>query len=156
MSNDQADHRAQITALIHRYPECIDAGDFEGVAQLFEHAVVRSGDHAFTGYDTLLDLWRGMVRLYDGGRPLTKHVVSNVVVDIHSDGTSAHARSYVTVLQAVPPDFPLQVIVSARHHDSFEQVDGVWRFTERIDITDLVGDLSRHTTSSYAAEAPAS
>ena len=150
-----SEHESQITALIYRYAECIDCGDFEGIADLFEHATVRSGEHSFSGRDTLRDLWRGMVRIYEDGTPLTKHVITNVVVDVDRHKTTATARSYVTVLQAKPPDLPLQVIVSARHHDTFERVDGVWRFAERIDITDLVGDMSWHTTSPYSAEAPA-
>ncbi len=152
---DICEHREQITALIYRYAECIDAGDFDGIASLFEHATVRSGEHAFSGHEVLRDLWSGMVRIYDNGTPLTKHVISNVIVTVDPGGDSATARSYVTVLQAKPPELPLQVIVSARHHDTFERVDGVWRFSERIDITDLVGDMSWHTTSPYAADAPA-
>jgi 3-phenylpropionate/cinnamic acid dioxygenase small subunit len=151
---DTSEHQAEITALIYRYAECIDGGDFDGIAQLFEHATVRSGEYAFSGVETLRNLWSGMVRIYENGTPLTKHVISNVVVDVDALGTTATARSYVTVLQAKPPEFPLQVIVSARHHDTFEQVDGVWRFSERIDITDLVGDMTWHTTSPYSSDAP--
>lgn len=151
---DRSDHDSQITALIFRYAECIDSGDFEGIARLFEHATVRSGPHSFSGYETLLALWSGMVRTYESGSPLTKHMISNVIVDVEPKGTVATARSYVTVLQARPPDFPLQVIVSARHYDTFERVDGTWRFSERIDITDLVGDLSWHTTTPYSADVP--
>ncbi len=153
---DNCAHRDEIAALIHRYAECIDGGDFDGIATLFEHATVRSGEHAFSGYDVLRDLWSGMVRIYDNGTPLTKHVISNVTIEVDPGEDRATARSYVTVLQAKPPEFPLQIIVSARHHDTFGRIDGVWRFTERIDITDLVGDMSWHTTSPYAAEAPAS
>jgi hypothetical protein len=126
------------------------------VAHLFEHATIRSGEYSFSGYDTLLGLWKDTVRTYDQGRPLTKHVITNVVVDVAPDGTTATAKSYVTVLQAKPPELPLQVIVSARHHDTFERVDGSWRFSERIDITDLVGDMTWHTTAPYSAAAPTS
>jgi 3-phenylpropionate/cinnamic acid dioxygenase small subunit len=145
---------SEITSLIYRYAECIDAGDFDAIATLFEHATVRSGEYSFAGFDTLRNLWSGMVRIYEDGTPLTKHVISNVIVDVEAQGTRATARSYVTVFQAKPPEFPLQVIVSARHHDTFECVDGVWRFAERIDITDLVGDMTWHTTTPYSADAP--
>jgi 3-phenylpropionate/cinnamic acid dioxygenase small subunit len=151
---ERSEHQAEITALIFRYAECIDAGDFDGIARLFEHATVRSGEYAFSGAETLRDLWSDMVRIYDNGTPLTKHVITNVIVDVEAAGATATARSYVTVLQAKPPEFPLQVIVSARHHDTFERVGGAWRFSERIDITDLVGDMTWHTTSPYAADAP--
>jgi hypothetical protein len=38
----------------------------------------------------------------------------------------------------------LQPIISGRYHDRFERVDGVWRFTHRHIISELVGDLSQH------------
>ncbi len=149
-----SEHHIEISTLIYRYAECIDTGDFDGIATLFEHATVRSGIHSFAGPETLRELWSGMVRIYEDGTPLTKHVISNVIIDVNSQGTGATARSYVTVFQAKPPEFPLQAIVSARHHDTFECVDGAWRFSERIDITDLVGDMSWHTTTPYAAQVP--
>ncbi len=81
------------------------------------------------------------VVMYDG-IPSTKHVISNVTVDL--DGTStAAARSYFTVLQA-RPDLPLQPIIAGRYHDRFERADGTWRFTDRQIIPDLLGDLSHH------------
>jgi hypothetical protein len=140
----------EITALIHRYPELVDGGDFDGVSELFGHATMRSGDAAFPGSE-VGDILRRLVHTYEDGRPSTKHVVTNVVVDVAGD--AATARSYVTVWQA-RPDFPLQAIASVRHHDQFERVDGRWRFRERRDITDLVGDMSHHLKEAYHADAP--
>ena len=42
------------------------------------------------------------------------------------------------------PDLPLQVIIAGRYHDAFAEVDGAWRFTDRLIFSDLVGDLSHH------------
>jgi hypothetical protein len=39
---------------------------------------------------------------------------------------------------------PLQPIVAGRYRDRFECVDGVWRFTSRHIIIDLMGDISHH------------
>lgn len=142
----------EITALVCRYADLIDAGDFEAIADLFAHATLRSGAHAFSGRDELLSLWKSLVRTYEGGSTSTKHLVSNVVVHVEAGGASAAASSAVTVLQA-RPDFPLQVIATSRHHDRFEKVDGRWRFAERQDSTDLVGDMSRHTTTPYDSKA---
>lgn len=141
-----------VTALICRYPDLIDAGDFEAVADLFAHATMRSGDYVFSGRDQLLALWRDLVLTYEDGRTSTKHLVSNVVVEVDADRRTAAARSSVTVLQA-RPEFPLQVIATSRHHDRFEKVDGEWRFAERVDHTDLLGDLSRHTRVPYDSRA---
>jgi 3-phenylpropionate/cinnamic acid dioxygenase small subunit len=133
-----------ITALIHDYAERLDAGDLDGVAALFEHASwgspgrgepLRGAAQVRRGYDGVI--------LHEDGTPSTKHVISNVTVDVEDDGDTAAARSYFTVLQA-RPELPLQPIIAGRYHDRFERVDGAWRFTERLIITDLIGDLSRH------------
>ena len=131
-----------ISALIMTYAERIDAGDLDGVAALFAHATWR--------VPTIAEPLRGsaavrrvyaMVILYDGS-PCTRHVVTNLVVEPR-DPDRAVARSYFTVFQALP-DFPLQPIIAGRYHDAFERVAGVWRFADRLILSDLIGDLSRH------------
>jgi hypothetical protein len=69
-------------------------------------------------------------------------VITNLVVE-HEDGaTHATARSYFTVMQA--HEGVLQPIIAGRYQDQFENVDGEWRFAERIIHPDLQGDLSHH------------
>jgi hypothetical protein len=140
---------SQVAALVYRYPDLIDAGDFEGIGELFAHAVLRSGDSAIRGGDELVAMLKRLVRTYEGGRTSTKHVVTNLVVEVAPDRRTATAKSYVTVLQARPPEFPLQTIASNRHFDRFERAEGGWRFVERVDVQDLAGDMSRHITGSY-------
>jgi hypothetical protein len=118
-----------IRALINEYAERIDTGDLDGLAALFADATWGSPG-------------RGTPILYDG-IPSTKHVISNVTIEIADDGATATARSYFTVLQALP-DLPLQPIIAGRYHDRFERVTGRWRFADRQIIPDLIGDLSRH------------
>jgi hypothetical protein len=144
-----ATDESQVAALVHRYPELIDSGDFDGIGRLFAHAVLRSGDSEVSGGDELVPMLKRLVRTYEDGRTSTKHLVTNLVVDVAPDRRTATARSYVTVLQARPPQLPLQIIASNRHFDRFERVDGEWRFAERVDIQDLAGDLSHHITGPY-------
>jgi 3-phenylpropionate/cinnamic acid dioxygenase small subunit len=133
-----------ITALIYLYAERLDAGDFEGVARLFAGATFRSDRRAETrrGRDEVLTLFRNTVALYDG-RPCTKHVTTNLIIDVDQQGATASARSYYTVLQA-RPELALQVVIAGRYHDRFEKVESVWRFTDRFVFVDLVGDLRFH------------
>ena len=42
------------------------------------------------------------------------------------------------------PALPLQCVITGRYHDTFEKVDGHWRFCDRLIIGDLVGDLTQH------------
>ena len=84
-----------------------------------------------------------VVTLYDG-KPHTKHVMSNVQIDVDESGSTATAQSYITVFQALPPDFPLQPIFLGHYHDVFEKVGGEWRFKSRNISPDLIGDLRYH------------
>ena len=83
------------------------------------------------------------VTLYDG-KPLTKHMMTNVQINVGPADNHATAQCYITVFQAVPPDFPLQPIFSGHYRDTYEEVAGTWRFTKRDISPDLIGDLSRH------------
>jgi 3-phenylpropionate/cinnamic acid dioxygenase small subunit len=136
--------RDAIAALIYTYAERLDAGDFEGVADLFRQATFRSAGQPAVrrGRDEVLAVYRDTVALYDGS-PCTRHVTTNLVIEVDVVGAAATARSYFTVLQA-RPELPLQVIVAGRYHDRFTQTNGEWHFTDRLIIIDLVGDLRFH------------
>jgi hypothetical protein len=140
----------EITHLVHRYPELIDAGDFAGVAELFRHAANMNHDEAGAPRD-LEQLLAGLVITYEGGRTSTHHVVTNVNVVVAPDRATAAATSYITVFQA-RPDFPLQVIASNRHEDTFERVDGGWRFSGRADHPGILGDMSHHVRMGYGTD----
>jgi 3-phenylpropionate/cinnamic acid dioxygenase small subunit len=134
----------QIEALVYRYAELLDAGDLDGVAALFEHATWGSGTRTgrMQGTEQVRRMYDGVI-LYEDRTPRTKHVITNLVIE-HEDGaTQASARSYFTVLQLVEGS-GLQPVIAGRYHDRFEQVDGKWRFAERIIHPDLHGDLSKH------------
>jgi 3-phenylpropionate/cinnamic acid dioxygenase small subunit len=138
--------RDAITTLLYRYAELMDGGDFDGVTELFRHARIRvgPGDDDFVDADTMHAMWEQSVIRYADGTPRTKHVTTNVIVEIDPAGRTAAARSYYTVFQQVD-DQPLQPVIAGRYHDRFEQAGGVWRFSERdYTLVDLVGDLSRH------------
>ncbi len=136
--------RDAITALLFSYAERLDAGDLEGVAQLFAHATLRTDgfEGERRGRAEVLELYRGMVALYDG-KPCTKHVTTNVVIEVDEPNGTATAHSYFSVLQA-RPELPLQVIIAGRYHDRFARIAGAWCFTDRLMFVDLLGDLRFH------------
>jgi 3-phenylpropionate/cinnamic acid dioxygenase small subunit len=129
-----------IAALIYTYAERVDAGDLDGMAALFAHATYRSQVAEYASAVELAAVMKRRIRLYDG-IPRTKHVTTNLMIDVAGD--AATARSYFTVLQATPA-LPLQVIVAGRYHDRFARADGAWRFADRLVLIDLAGDLSHH------------
>ncbi|MHB8499069.1 MAG: nuclear transport factor 2 family protein [Acidimicrobiales bacterium] len=139
------DAAVTIGNLVARYAELIDAGDFDGVADLLGEASVGSVGEGplLSGRDAIHSLFAATTRRYPDGTPGTKHVTSNLIVEVSDGEQTARARSYFTVLQAVP-GLPLQPIVAGRYRDRFTLVAGRWRFTERRFSIDLVGDLSHH------------
>ena len=143
-----ADAAREIENLLYTYAERIDAGDLEGVADLFAHGRISPSpdakpEQAVVGRDRVLALYQGSTRIYDDGSPHTKHVTTNAIIEIEESADSALARSYFTVFQQVD-DFPLQPIIAGRYHDTFHRIDGRWWFDTRVMIVDLKGDLSRH------------
>jgi hypothetical protein len=135
-----------IATLLYTYAERIDAGDFGGVADVFGHATLTFegfGD-AVSGQNEIRSLYERTTRRYEDGTPRTKHVMTNVMVDVGDDGSSATSRSYFTVLQAVPGALALQPVIAGRYHNAYACVDGMWRFVSVHIIIDLMGELGHH------------
>jgi hypothetical protein len=143
------DDRGLIENLITRYTQLLDGGDWDAFGDLFAHGdwVLPSTDF---GNDLVLrgravTTWmHETIHRYEDGTPKTNHVTTNLHVEIAAAGRTAETSSYLTVLQAVPPDFPLQPIFCGRYHDRFVKTDGIWRFARRRIVAVSLGDLSRH------------
>jgi hypothetical protein len=143
-----ADDATLIGNLIARYAELIDAGDFDGVADLLADAGIGDGGSTplLRGRDAMAAMFTATTRRYPDGTPRTKHVTTNLILEVDEDADKASARSYWTVLQAVE-GLPLQPILAGRYHDRFVRAGGTWRFAERRYFIDLVGDVSQHMLS---------
>lgn len=141
------DSARRIENLLYSYAERIDAGDFEGVAALFEHATLHAapgGPPIATGRAGALDLYTSSTRRYpDDGTPKTRHLTSNAIIEVDETAGTATCRSSYCVVQATA-DLPLQPIIVGRYHDSFALIEGEWAFVSRVIFVDLTGDLSRH------------
>jgi 3-phenylpropionate/cinnamic acid dioxygenase small subunit len=135
-----------ITRLIYTYAERIDAGDFAGLGELFAHATLTFegyGD-AVSGAGAIQALYTRSTRRYEDGTPRTKHVMTNVIVDVADDGEHAASRSYFTVFQAVPGALTLQPVIAGRYRHTYELVQGHWRVTAMHVMIDLMGELGAH------------
>jgi len=154
MAGDACD---QIRNLIHRYSEAVDQGRFAALDELFAHATVRtavgSGEPgAGIGGRTVSATFGEGIILYADGTPRTRHLVTNMIIEVDEEAGRATARSYNTTLQQVPGRV-IEIIATARYEDSFLRVDGTWRFSDRIIRhssldgvhRDFIGDMSRHT-----------
>jgi len=107
-------HRA-IEKLIATYAALVDDGDFGGVGALLAAATFSGGSGSVSGADAIEKMLRDNVIIYEDGTPRTKHVTTNVAIEIDEAAGTAVSRSYFTALQALP-DLALQPIVSGRYH----------------------------------------
>jgi 3-phenylpropionate/cinnamic acid dioxygenase small subunit len=132
-----------IRNLLATYAECMDNGDLDALAHLFEHAVMRTdrNPEGYVGETAVREMQRRFVTLYDG-RPATKHVTTDIAVTF-VDADRASARSSFSVFQCLPA-FPLQVVIAGTYSDSLVRDGGGWRFAERLIHAELIGDLRYH------------
>lgn len=143
----EPDPALAIPNLLYTYAMRFDDGDFEGAAALFDKGGVTMGGRRIEGREAILGMWRQWVRTYDG-KPLTRHITTNPIIELGDDGLTATCQSQWTVLQAAP-GFPLQVVATGRYRDSLACDRDGWHFTTREYVqTDLVGDSSAHTLQS--------
>jgi 3-phenylpropionate/cinnamic acid dioxygenase small subunit len=131
-----------IENLIYRYAELVDTGDFAGLDALLADATFSGGSGPVRGKNAIEQMFTDTLIVYDDGTPRTKHITTNIAVEVNEEAGTAVSRAYFTTLQSLP-ELPLQAIASGRYNDRFERLDG-WRFVERRVQVDLIGDLSHH------------
>jgi 3-phenylpropionate/cinnamic acid dioxygenase small subunit len=132
-----------IEKLIMTYAELVDDGDFAGAGALLADATFTGGGGPVRGADAIEQMFRDTLIVYDDGTPRTRHLITNVIIEVDEQMGTAAARSYFTALQALP-GLALQPIASGRYRDRFAGHGGQWRFLERRVNVDLVGDVSHH------------
>jgi 3-phenylpropionate/cinnamic acid dioxygenase small subunit len=137
MSSD----KLEITELLYRYAELVDAGDFDGVGALLG----RGNFMGVAGAAAIAGLFATTTRRFPehGNRPRTRHLVANPIVEI--DGDRARARSTFVVVQQTDA-VALQPIVVGRYADAFARDGEGWHFTERKVDVEMVGEVSDHLT----------
>lgn len=144
-----ADSARDIERLLYTYAERIDAGDFDGLAELFAHGRVCGVEDGppetvFEGRDRVRALYGMTTRIYDDtGTPKTHHVTTNARIEVDEEGGTARCSSYYAVTQATD-ELPLQLIITGRYHDTFHRMDDAWWFESRTMFVDQTGDLSHH------------
>ncbi|TDC58355.1 nuclear transport factor 2 family protein [Actinomadura sp. KC345] len=138
----QPSHQA-IANLIFRYAECVDGADFAGIRDLFDGAVFTGSGGSLHGGDAIAAMMEKTVIVHDDGTLRTKHVTTNLAIEVDEEAGTARSTAYYTVLQATP-SLPLQPIACGTYRDTFERRDGRWRFAERRISLDLAGDVGQH------------
>ena len=131
--------KLEVTELLYRYAELIDAGDFDGVGDLLG----RGNFMGVSGAERIAKLFATTTRRFpeQGNTPRTRHLVLNPIVDVDDD--AATARSTFCVVQQTET-VALQPIVVGRYADAFARDSEGWHFTERTVDIQMIGDVSDH------------
>lgn len=133
-----------IENLIGTYAFLVDDGDFDGLGALLNQCdFTLAKSPPIRGKEAIAKFGRESLQVYDDGTPRTRHVTTNIIIEVDEEADMARSRSYFTVFQAVP-GFALQPIACGRYTDRFARTDGKWHFAERSVQTGLVGDLTHH------------
>jgi 3-phenylpropionate/cinnamic acid dioxygenase small subunit len=136
-----------IRNLSYEYAFRLDDGDWAGVAELLADSGLRPVAAGMTadalrGRETIERFYAEQVVTYNG-KPRTRHLITNHLIELDSGGETASARCYFTVLQAVPRE-RLDIVVGGQYHDRFAKVDGAWRFIEKAIQVDYLNDIAKH------------
>jgi 3-phenylpropionate/cinnamic acid dioxygenase small subunit len=134
-------HEQQIANLLFTYAEMVDAADFDGVGELFARAGYGVPGGLIEGR-AVGELMRKSVLLHDGAMG-TKHVTTNLLIDVDDAAITATCRSYFTVMQATAA-LPLQPVITGRYADRFARDEAGWYFVERLITIEQIGDVSHH------------
>ena len=137
-------HR-DIERLIFRYVRSVDLAQWDELGRLFTYARVRAStsDDVASGATEVANLWAGVNKVHSDGTLRTRHLLTNIMIDIDEDEGTATSESYFMVFQATDLT-PLQPIAGGRYTDQFRRRDGVWWFEEMFIQVDQVGNVADH------------
>ena len=114
-------HR-DIERLLYRYAKYVDSAQWGELGRLFTHAEVRtsSGGEVVRGAAAVVDQWSSFNKVHADGTLRTRHLVTNVMIEIDESAGTAGAESYFMSFQATDR-LPLQPIVGGRYRDRFRR-----------------------------------
>jgi hypothetical protein len=130
---------AAITTLVHSYARLLDGGEVDAVVALFEHSTWRSepGGSVRHGPAEIRPVYEQLLGQDRTSR--SKHLLTNLSIEVGSGADTARSHCYWTVLHSGDGG-RVEVSLSGQYADTFEKVDGGWRFTDRLITVDLTAE----------------
>ena len=134
-----------IEKLIYGYARSVDGAQWDELARLFTHGQVRtnSGDEVAKGGEAVAALWASVNKVHEDGTLRTRHLITNVDIDIDEGAGVATAHSNFMVFQGTAK-VSLQPIAGGSYRDRFRRLGDGWWFEEKFIEVALVGDVSDH------------
>ena len=133
--------RSAITETMHRYCRSLDRMDRDLMATVFHPA-------ATVQYPTFEGGWRGFADyVWDRHQAFDQHShqVSNIVVTVSADGTSALSEAYVTATlwrASADPSRGTSTQTLARYLDRWSLADGRWAIDHRQCVVDAMTEVT--------------
>jgi 3-phenylpropionate/cinnamic acid dioxygenase small subunit len=146
-------HRA-IEGLVYSYAKFVDEANWDGLRALFAHAEIRvhGTGQVVRGGDEIASFWSSVNKVHADGTLRTRHLITNVIIDLDDELGSATAESFFLSFQATDR-ISLQPIAGGRYLDTFRCRDGDWTFATKDIYVDQVGDTSDNVTVDLSPEA---
>lgn len=149
------DARHQIETILFGYAKAVDEGDLDTIARLFERGQIRVDGQSdiYKGGEGVRKMFADFTVFYnenleiidplkERGRPFTQHNTTNLMFE-YLNKENARCHTYFTVVQNMPGE-PIQTIITGRYEDEFACESGQWYLTDRFEVMNLIGDLSKH------------
>ncbi len=81
-----------IENLIAAYAELVDDGDFAGLGALLADATFIGGGAPVRGAEAIEKMFGETVIIYDDGTPRTRHITSNIAIEVDESAGTAASR----------------------------------------------------------------
>ena len=128
MTDDTAQAMLDVEQVVLRVARCSDQASIDDLLALFaDDAVLDLGSRQVEGRAELFEFFGASPRPKDG-RERTKHVISNVLIEVDGDAASAH--SYFQVLRSAG------LTAWGQYDDQLARVDGSWKIRRRAITSD--------------------
>ena len=126
ISNERA-----LANLIVSYAFANDDADIKKLGDIFENAVFKLAGITATGREEIEAVAGSIIQVMPEGRSSTTHEITNIVIEVDDNGTSAQAQSYWTLYKTVSGQ-PREAVLSGRYEDIFKYDSSRWTFKERV------------------------
>jgi ketosteroid isomerase-like protein len=131
-----------IAALVHSSALLLDRGDTDAVAALFAHSTWRSDPDGPVrrGSEEIRPVYEKLQTAVGSAR--TKHLLTNLTINVEPGRITASSHCYWTVLQRAGTIPTIEIILTGQYLDRFGKIDGAWRFADRLITVDFTDDSS--------------
>jgi len=129
MEQQKISHERAIENLMVSYAYANDDADIKLLGSLYKDAVFHIDEVSAKGSGEIEAIAGSMIQIMENGRSATTHEITNIIIEIDTNGETATGRAYFTLYKTLSGN-PREAIMSGRYADKFFFDQG-WHFKER-------------------------